>query len=228
MQNLLEKLKLNNIETAIEQENNDFQFLSLTKLYQNIENKEIYLFLILANALVTYQLSGKWEAYWEEFSAYFSDIKKISSDNIIQELQNFITNSKNNKRLVLVKIQRLEKLHKFIDIFQNKKDFYYENMEILRDDLALLMNQARDAKTIVFAVKMFSYWARNYFNKVIFFPNEIEIPIDSRLETIYEKYNSDKNIKIKDFYKILSKELNIPPLHLDSIIWCNYEELKNA
>ena len=49
MQNLLEKLKLNNIETAIEQENNDFQFLSLTKLYQNIENKKIYLFLILLN-----------------------------------------------------------------------------------------------------------------------------------------------------------------------------------
>jgi DNA-(apurinic or apyrimidinic site) lyase len=42
-------------------------------------------------------------------------------------------------------------------MFQNKKDFYYENMEILRDDLALLMNQTKDAKTIVFAVKIFSY-----------------------------------------------------------------------
>ncbi len=227
MQKLLEKLNWNNIETAIQQENNDFQFLSLKKLYTNIGNKEIYLFLVMANALVTYQLSGKWEAYWEEFSTYFSSIKKISEDNILQELQNFIKNSKNNRRLIDVKIQRLEKLNKFLDMFQNKKDFYYENMEILRDDLALLMNQTKDAKTIVFAVKMFSYAARNYFDKLIEFPYEIEIPIDSRLETIYEIYNSDKNIKIKDFYKILSKELNIPALHLDAIIWCNYEELKN-
>ncbi len=226
MQKLLKKLNWNNIDSAIQQENNDFQFLSLKKLYTNIENKEIYLFLVLANALVTYQLSGKWEAYWEEFSTYFSSIKNLSKENIIRELQNFIKNSKNNKRLVDVKMQRLEKLHKFLDMFQNKKDFYYENMEILRDDLVLLMNQARDAKTIVFAVKMFSYAARNYFGKLVLFPYEIEIPIDSRLETIYEKYNSDKNMKIKDFYKILSKDLNVPALHLDAIIWCNYEELK--
>jgi DNA-(apurinic or apyrimidinic site) lyase len=90
------------------------------------------------------------------------------------------------------------------------------------------MNQTKDAKTIVFAVKIFSYWARNYFDKFIEFPFEIEIPIDSRLEGIYEIYNSDKNMKIKEFYKILSKKLNIPPLHLDAIIWCNYEELKNS
>lgn len=227
MQKLLEKLSWNNIETAIKQENNDFQFLSLKKLHTNIENKEIYLFLVMANALVTYQLSWKWEAYWEEFSSYFSNIRNLSKENIIAELQNFIKNSKNNKRLVDVKMQRLEKLHKFINIFQNKQDFYYESMEILRDDLALLMNQARDAKTIVFAVKMFSYAARNYTGKFISFPYEIEIPIDSRLETIYEIYNTDKTLKIKDFYKILSKKLDIPALHLDAIIWCNYEELKN-
>lgn len=228
MQKLLKKLKWNNINSAIEQENNDFQFKSLKKLYENIENKEIYLFLVIANALVTYQLSGKWEVYWEEFSNYFSEIKNISKENLVTEIQNFIKNSKNNRRLIDVKIQRLEKLHKFIDMFQNKKDFYYENMEILRDDLALLMNQTKDAKTIVFAVKIFSYWARNYFDKFIEFPFEIEIPIDSRLEGIYEIYNSDKNMKIKEFYKILSKKLNIPPLHLDAIIWCNYEELKNS
>ncbi len=228
MQKLLEKLKWNNIISAIEQENNDFQFKSLKKLYENIENKEIYLFLVMANALVTYQLSGKWEAYWEEFSNYFSEIKNMSKENLVAEIQKFIKNSKNNRRLIDVKIQRLEKLHKFLDMFQNKKNFYYENMEILRDDLALLMNQSLDAKTIVFAVKMFSYWARNYTGKFIEFPFEIEIPIDSRLEAIYEIYNSDKNLKIKEFYKTLSKKLDIPPLHLDAIIWCNYEELKNS
>jgi N-glycosylase/DNA lyase len=36
-------------------------------------------------------------------------------------------------------------------------------MNLLAEDLAKIMNQSRDAKTIVFAVKMFSYGARNLF-----------------------------------------------------------------
>jgi len=62
------------------------------------------------------------------------------------------------------------------------------------------------------------------------------IPIDSRLENLYKKYNSqlsssegeDKKIsskKIKEFYINLSKKLNIPLLHLDAILWVNYDGL---
>lgn len=214
------------IDDAKKEELKDSQFISLKKLFENIKNKDIYLFLVLANALVCYQLSGKWEAYWEEFSNYFSDKTDLFESNLIDELAVFISNSKNNKRLLEVKKQRLEKLKKFISMFQEKQSFYYENMEILRNDLALLMNQARDAKTIVFAIKMFSYAARNYFDKFIEFPYKIEIPIDSRLENIYDIYNENKELKIKDFYSNLSKKLSIPPLHLDAIIWCNYEKLK--
>jgi DNA-(apurinic or apyrimidinic site) lyase len=87
------------------------------------------------------------------------------------------------------------------------------------------MNQKKEDKTIVFAVKMFSYWARNYFEKLIYFPENINIPIDSRLTKIYEIYNEDENLNIKDFYKILSQKLNIPELHLDAIIWVNFEKL---
>lgn len=227
MEKLLKILWNISISNAKEQEEKDLQFIALKWLYKNIKNPDIYLFLVIANSLICYQLSGKWENYWEEFSIYFQKENNLSKESIIDKLQNFIKNSKNNKRLLDVKIQRLEKLKKFIDIFQNKKEFYYENMKILRDDLAMLMNQAKDAKTIVFAIKMFSYAARNYTGKFIEFPFEIEIPIDSRLENIYEIYNEDKNLKIKDFYKILSKKLEIPALHLDAIIWCNYERIKN-
>jgi DNA-(apurinic or apyrimidinic site) lyase len=38
-----------------------------------------------------------------------------------------------------------------------KLDFYYKTMDKLAEDLSKVMNQKIDAKTIVFAVKMFSY-----------------------------------------------------------------------
>jgi DNA-(apurinic or apyrimidinic site) lyase len=110
------------------------------------------------------------------------------------------------------------------------------------------MNQKKDAKTIVFAVKMFSYWARNifWFKE---FPKEIMIPIDSRLEKLFYEFWPHPNPtpghpsleqssihldllwgerghkEIKNFYKELSEKLNISLLHLDAILWVNYEEL---
>ena len=100
-------------------------------------------------------------------------------------------------------------------------------MEELVNVLSKTMSQKKDAKTIVFAVKMFSYWARNiYWLK--YFPEEINIPIDSRLEKLYKKYENIEDInnkEIKEFYKNLSEKLNIPLLHLDAIVWINYDEL---
>jgi DNA-(apurinic or apyrimidinic site) lyase len=64
-------------------------------------------------------------------------------------------NSKNNKRLVEIKIKRLEKLRIFIDTFEMKQKYYYKNMTDLRNDLTITMNQKIDNKTIVFGIKMF-------------------------------------------------------------------------
>jgi DNA-(apurinic or apyrimidinic site) lyase len=97
-------------------------------------------------------------------------------------------------------------------------------MEKMLDLISKEMKQKKDAKTVVFAIKMFWYWARVAFGKVITYPYKINIPIDSRLTNIYEKIWKD-NLKIEDFYKKLSKEKNIPPLHLDSVLWVNYNYL---
>jgi DNA-(apurinic or apyrimidinic site) lyase len=96
----------------------------------------------------------------------------------------------------------------------------------LRNELAEIMKQKLDAKTIVFAVKMFSYWARNIFKKIHFFPKNINIPIDSRLIALFEEYKWNYG-SIFDFYFDLSKKLNIPQLHLDAIVWVNYDNLIN-
>lgn len=232
MNELYKKLKKYDLKDAIAIEESDRQFIALKYLWENIKNKKdnnmtwIYLSLIIFNSIICYQLTWKWEEYWEEFSNYFINILKNNiEDTIIENLVNFIKNSKNNKRFIETKIKRLNKIEIFYNNFSKNTKYYYENMETLANDLAKIMNQKNSAKTIVFAVKMFSYWARNVYNKLEYFPKKIPIPIDSRLIKLYKKYELNKNIDIKKYYKNLSKKLNIPELHLDAIIWVNYNKL---
>ena len=222
MQELYDKLKNYSLDDVLELEETDRQFIALKNLEKNIENKELYLSLIILNSIICYQLSGTWEKYWEEFSDYFSH-KKITKENIIFELGEFIKNSKNNKRFVDTKIKRLEKLRDFVNSFEWKSLFYYKNMIVLRDELAKIMKQKIDAKTIVFAVKMFGYWSRNIYDFEIY-PLDLFIPLDSRLTNIFEKYKWEYS-DINSFYLDLSKKLSIPMMHLDWLVWINYDEL---
>jgi len=223
MEELYNKLKQYTITDAIKIEESDRQYIVLKKLSENIKNKEIYLSIILANSIICYQLSWKWEDYWEEFWEYFWE-KNIEKNKILEELWDFIKQSKNNKRFIDTKIKRLEKLKPFLKSFIWNEEYFYDNMELLRNDLAKTMKQKKDAKTIVFAVKMFSYWARNIYNKLNYFSESINVPVDSRLISLFEKYKWDYE-DIDEFYYDLSKKLKIPELHLDAIVWVNYDEL---
>ena len=242
---LYEKLEKYNLKDAIEIEKTDRQFLALEKLWRNIKNgypqgvslqlKYNYLFLIITNSLICYQLSWKWEDYWEEFwTSPLTSLLIGEGNNNFTEIYNFfekfIPESKNNRRFIDIKLKRVKKTESFYLDFISKPEFYYKNMDILALELSKTMKQKIDAKTIVFAVKMFSYWARNIYD-FEYFPEDLMIPIDSRLENLYKKYKKiDKNIKInikeiKIFYIELSKKLKIPLLHLDAILWVNYDEL---
>lgn len=222
MTELYNKLKSYNIEKAIKLEESDKQFLALKNLSKSILDSELYLLLTIFNSIICYQLSWKWEDYWWEFSEYFCK-NNPNKNNLLNDFVFFLKQSKNNKRLLEIKIKRLIKMEKFIYIFEKKAEFYYKNMTILRNDLAILMNQKRDAKTIVFAVKMFWYAARNIYDFEIY-PKDIFIPIDSRLIKIFSIYKWNY-IDINKFYIDLSKKLNIPMLHLDWILWSLYFDL---
>lgn len=241
---LQKKLANFDIINAIKIEESDLQFIALKNMYNKLENKELYLAFIIVNSVICYQLSSTWEKYWTEWSEKVCDfIEKSDMSHLIRGkakyeqgdftnfksiifdfFSDFLPNSKGNKRFVSVKLWRIEKILPFLDKFIWNEKYYYENMIVLRDELANMMNQKKSAKTIVFAVKMFSYWARVFFDKVIYFPNKISIPIDSRLTNMFEKYKWDYT-NIDKFYEDLAIKTNIPPLHLDAILWVNYEDI---
>lgn len=222
MQELYTKLHKFDLDYAIKLEETDRQFIALKEFINKQNEKKVALALVVANSIICYQLSGTGEKYWEEFSSYFAE-RKISYENIISQLSEFIKQSKNNKRFIDTKVKRLEKVNVALEILQDKEEYFYNNMTELRDLLAKTMKQKITDKTIVFAVKMFGYVARNIFSFVAY-PKEIFIPIDSRLTNLFEKYKWEYS-DINKFYLDLSEKLDIPLLHLDWIVWINYDEL---
>lgn len=226
MRNLKTILRNINHKEAIKIEELDPQFLSLKNMYSLINNKNYYLSLIIINSLICYQLSSKWEDYWQEFSEKAGEYIFNIEEDIFTFFEEFLPHSKWNKRLLQIKIKRIKKIKEFIiQNFLWRENEYYEDMIFLRDELAINMNQKKTAKTIVFAVKMFSYGARNYFAKLVEYPYEIDIPIDSRLTNIYKKFWKLEREEIKEFYNNLSKTYKLPPLLLDAVIWCKYDKI---
>ena len=223
MKLLYSKIKKYTYEDALKIEESDKQYKALQALEKTILDKDIFLALIIGNSIVCYQLSGTWEKYWEEFEQYFSN-EKINFGNIVEKLIAFISNSKNNKRFIDTKIKRLLKLKSFLINFSWKGKIYSENFVLLRDEIAIELWQKNTAKTVVFSIKMFSYWIKIAFWNNYQYPEEIHIPIDSRITAIYDKYKEDY-IDIDRFYIDLSRQMGIPMLLLDWILWVNYKEL---
>lgn len=103
---------------------------------------------------------------------------------------------------------------------------YYDSMTLLCGKLADCMKQTVRSKTITLTVKMFGYAARIVTEKFVTYPMHVQIPVDSRLRQIYV-YNKRKDVSekvIQDYFQSLAEQFNVPPLHLDSLLWIDYWE----
>ena len=233
---------MNNLESFIKnytikdiqkiEENKDHQFISLKKTWESVENKNTtkktnFLFYIIQNALISFQLSWKWENRWEEFWEYIKDNQKFLENYNSSFFNNILNNWKNNRRFIDKKMLRIDKSLNSRQKLDNidKMYYFYKNMNELNKLLAKTMNQKENAKTIVFSTKMFWYGARIIFDEFISYPFELNIPIDSRIWKIYQQEKNIENYKfkeVKEFFEKISQENNIPLLHLDSLLWIEY------
>ncbi|GAA0129085.1 N-glycosylase/DNA lyase [Methanococcus maripaludis] len=194
----------------------DTQYFVLENLKNSMKNDEMFIKLVILNSIVSYQLCTTGELWWEEFSKYWSK-HDANNENLGESYVNFLENSKGNKRLLNVKIKRIEKIIPFLENL-NLLDFktYYSDMGKLLENLSKYLNSKKNSKTVVFAVKMFGYASRIVFNEFFPYPMNIEIPKDSRIEKYTLKFTDENPIK---FWNEVSKTTKIPPLHIDSIIW---------
>ncbi len=216
IEELVRVLKNFTIDDVFEIERNyDPQYAALAALYRNMEKPEEFLLIIILNAIVSYQLTGTGEQYWWEFSKYFSK-NNIEGDEIDSFIR-FLKTSRFNARLREAKIKRLLKLRNFISLYRERITKYVNSPSTLMKDLAKSLDSRENSKTIVFAIKMFHYGARIAGLTKKPLPYEIPIPVDSRIKQISNKLGIQKNIQ--EFWSKISRKIQIPPLHLDSLLW---------
>lgn len=227
----------------------DLQYNALKTIRDSLGCRQAYL-IAVANALVSYRLTGYGEDYWMETAEYFTRKKPVS--NLREAFMEFLLGSKYNRLLVDKKLKRLEKLFvsKTFSQLRSNPSSYCRDLYRLCKELAKIYGQDTSAKTIVFAVKMYSYVCR-LCEGVPAVDRRIDIPVDkrvveftilSRLVTIpgYTKTTSCGIKKIVDellskhrkivvkVWKHVSKETGIPPLQLDTVIWLLTKYIKNS
>jgi DNA-(apurinic or apyrimidinic site) lyase len=136
--------------------NYDFQFYSIKKIINKYPDKKAQiLFGIIQNALISYQLSGTGERWREEFSNFMIDnLDTFLTDNCLF-WKRFLSVCKNNRRFINNKLKRIQKIADVKQFIENRRKLLYQNMIELNNLLAQIMGQTINAKTIVFAVKMF-------------------------------------------------------------------------
>lgn len=185
-------------------ESSDRQYKALKKLYNRLNNPQLFLKLVVVNALMSYQLQMKGENYWEKFSEFFSEFPKI------EKFEEFIKT--HNKRFLTAKLKRLGRAENCV-----QELFSRYSVETLGNDLTILVNelsgclkQKKSAKTVVFTAKMFRYGYKIVFGKMAKKLEQITIPLDSRLSKIS---------KDRSFWKKLSEESKIPQVELDALFW---------
>jgi len=196
------------------EENIDLQYYYIKRLYEEINDEESLVKLVILNSLSSYQLSSRAEEWWKEFSEYFS---KNKPKDVLKDYIEFLKNSKTNKRFINRKIERIIKMKDFINGLRLEEIYkYYYDMKKLRDDINKSLNVKKYSKTVVFSVKMFGYACRIVFKEFIAYPFEIDIPLDNRIIKFTKKF-TDKNFL--DFWREISFKSRVPPLHIDSILW---------
>lgn len=221
------------LEDVLVIEESDRQFLALKESRNQIKNKywnekinqNLFLFLVLQNSIVSYQIAWSGENRREEFSVKisinFEELLGLFSKwkSNTARRYDFLTSSKYNKRLYNLKKNRLVKFDNFFLSWKVEEfDFLYENMVDLLSNIVDIMNMKHVDKTMTFAIKMFGYAARICFDKFIKYPMDIKIPVDSRITKIWEKYDIEAK-DIQNYLQIISEKYSIPPLHLDSLLW---------
>ncbi len=230
----------NNLNAIIEM---DPQYKALRKIYLSTRDKGLSVIITIANSLISYQLSGKGEDYWNEVGNFFAKTE-ISDYNRLYDLFTdfLIKHTKYNRIQIRNKLRRLRIFltSRIIDMLYTSPCLYSIDQYMLLKMLSVIMKQPMYAKTIVFSIKMYYYGAHIMCENTVPDPR-IPMPIDRRVAYISFTSGlietSDK-IRLEDLrnlvhkfmqsryrhdiieaWFILSKYSGIPCILLDTIVW---------
>lgn len=218
-------------------EKNDPQYLAVSDLLKYIGTEKTAV-IVVANALISYQLTSRGEIYWSALSKWFIHRKNELADiyEIMKHHIAFLESTKYNKLGLKYKIKRLQKFYtsNLSKILFNHPLKYCDQLDKLIIDLSRAMNASAETKTIVFSGKMYYYLC---MASGINTGGEIPLPVDRRnsfltiTSCLVKGCRNKLSICIKELmsprnrgvvieaWKIVSKKANMPLHKLDAFTW---------
>jgi N-glycosylase/DNA lyase len=220
---LIKKIPFNVWENIVR---NEPEWVYLEPLYDNYGFGRFAVTLLIIG-LNDYQLKGKAEQkYW---SVIASHLKSFNIPESVDDLEKCLTFFYQKERLPKGKIKRL---HCFLqsnlakEIWKATPNKIERNFQQIWKQLASIMKQNKDAKTICFAMKCLgiTLLISNYTN---FDFTCISIPVDSRIEQFTKKTRLLHDISPKSIrslwntilYDLQHTNERLTMIHLDSLIW---------
>ncbi|MCD6301450.1 MAG: N-glycosylase/DNA lyase [Staphylothermus sp.] len=216
-------------------EENDPQYISVKSIIKHI-GTGLGVAAIIANALISYQLTSKGEIYWSMFGKWIMDKSPKDIDELRKTHKEFLLKTKHNVFSLKNKLKRLEKFYgsplakePFMNPFK-----YCSNIDSLVYLLSKLFQVDPSSKTMVFAGKIYYYACKSNGKEI---RGDIVIPVDRRnslltiTSCIIKTRSKDirKNIEdlmkpncrsiVVEAWKIVSIVSSIPIYRLDSLTW---------
>ncbi|MEM1509439.1 MAG: N-glycosylase/DNA lyase [Thermofilaceae archaeon] len=197
---------------------------SILEKYGAFEKAALY---ITGIAAISYMLSVKGEEHW------MIAAQQASSDPAV-DLLKFASFSPSVNFNRGARLKRIERLLGYEHFFYSRISQYLADLNMLRSDLASILKADKDAKTVVFAVKMFYYSARKAGINVKV-PLEIPLPVDRRIclisllsgiikggaPTLRDARTLLMNASglVRQAWDTVGRESGIPPLRIDALLW---------
>lgn len=233
-----EKLSSLGLESALKIEEVDPQFQAV-KLITSKMSFGPALTLIVLNSIISYRLSGRGEDYWNEFALYVSKADEPKSlVEAVKLVLSFLSTSKINVALRSSKTSRLLRASTAKILEPNNIVRQARDLRKFAEALALSLRSRWSSKTIVFSLKMICYACRAHYGRAFIAPFSIPIPIDSRIAKLswtsgvvdvegvgLRKWGDvieavmSKSRTAQRAWSAVARKSEIPPLHLDSILW---------
>lgn len=235
---IAEKLSLLRLESALKVEELDPQFQAV-KLITSKMSFGAALTLIILNSIISYRLSGRGEDYWNEFALYVSKATEPRSlIDAVKLTTSFLATSRINVALRTIKVSRLLRASVARILEPTRIVGQLDDLREFAKALATSLRSKWSSKTITFSIKMVCYAYRAYYGKPLLAPFNIPIPIDSRIAKLswtsriadiegcslkrwsdVVKVITSKPKTVQKAWGLIAKKCEIPPLHLDSILW---------
>lgn len=212
----------------------DPQYVAVKRIIKYI-GLEIASAVIIANAIIAYQLTSRGEDYWLGFAEWV--IKhNVDAENIVELHRRFLEETRYNRFNVRAKMKRIQLFYKsylFHELLCEPLKYCY-GLDRFVKEVSRVLGVSSESKTIVFAGKMYYYICKASGRKCT---GNIPIPVDRRVAFLSltscmirgcskdlvlctRELMGKHNRKIViDAWKKISLITGIPSHRLDSLVW---------